>query len=179
MNSVRLGRPLLGRDIAGGLPQGPRSRSVGRHETREKKDDRGRERADDYSSYRGAPPTERARNTRTQPSVVDMSPPRGGRGGRASYSDVPDVPPLPRSRRSDVASESSASSRSTSTSSASSTFMGRVRGSGGYASSRTSLDDDPEPRKETGRGWMRQRTPEVPEPEQGAFSRHRWQRPDH
>jgi len=170
MSSVRLGRPS-GRVIAGGLPQGPRSRSVGRHETRERvtQHDRGKESGDNYSSYRGAPPVQRARSMRTQPSVADMSPARGGRSGPTSYSDVPDVPPLPRSRRSDVASVSSASSRSTSTSSASSSFMGRVKGSGGYASSRTSLEDDPEPRKETGRewgGWLRQRTGFVPEPEQ-------------
>src|SRR5258708_5414565 len=112
MGSLRVGRPS-GRDIAGGLPSGPRSRSVGRHETRERitERDRGRERGDDYGSYRGAPPVERARSMRTQPSVVDMSPARGGRGGPTSYSDVPDVPPLPRLHRSDVPSGSSTSSR--------------------------------------------------------------------
>lgn len=46
--------------------------------------------------------------------------------------------------------------------------MGRVKGQGGYASSRTSLEDEPEPLKETGRewgGWLRQRTAAVHEPE--------------
>lgn len=172
MSSARLGR-TSGRDIAGGLPSGPRSRSVGRYETRERErvteHDRRRERGgNNYDSYRGPPPpAERTRTVRSQRSISDMSSARSGRGGPATlYSDVPDVPPLPRSRRS---GESSASSRSTSSSSASSTFMGRVKGGGGYASSRTSLEDDPEPRKETQRelgGWMRQRTAAVPEPEQ-------------
>ncbi|KAI9459471.1 hypothetical protein BJY52DRAFT_369834 [Lactarius psammicola] len=171
--SVRLGRPS-GRNIATGLPSGPRSRSAGRYETRERvtEHDRGREKGNSYSSYRGAPPIERTRSVGMQRSMADMSPARGGRaggrGGPTSYSDIPDVPPLPRLRHSDVRSESSASSRSTSSSSASSTFVGRVKGRGGYASSRTSLEDDPEPRKETGRewgGWLRQRTAAVPEPE--------------
>jgi hypothetical protein len=184
MSSARLGRPS-GRDIAGGLPSGPRSRSVGRYETQERERvteyDRRRERDNNYDSYRGPPPpAERTRTVRSQRSIADISSTRSGRGGPALYSDVPDVPPLPRSRRS---GESSASSRSTSSSSASSTFMGRAKGRGGYASSRTSLEDDPEPRKETRRelaGRLRQRTAAVPEPEpeHGAFSHHRWQHLD-
>ncbi len=179
MGSVRLGRPS-GRNIAIGLPSGPRSRSMGRYETRERatEHDRGREKGNNYGgSYRGAPPLERTRSVRMQRSVVDMSPARSVRGGQASYSDVPDVPPLPRSRRSDEQSESSASSSS---SSASSAFVGRLKGRSGYASSRTSFEDEPEPRKETGRewgGWLRQRTGTVPEPEHGAigaFLHHHW-----
>ena len=183
MSSVRLGRPS-GRDFVGGLPSGPRSRSVGRHETRERERvteyDRRRERGNNYDSYRGPPPpAERARTMRGQRSIADIS---SARRGHASYSDVPGVPPLPLSRRSDE-SGSSASSWSTSSSSASSTFMGRMKGSGGYASSRTSLEDEPEPRKEARRefgGSLRQRTAAVPEPEyeHGAFSDHRWQRPN-
>ena len=177
MSTVRPGRPS-GRNNAGGLPLGPRSRSVGRYETRERErvteHDRGREMGNNYDSYRGVPPVERTRSLRSQRSVADTSSARSGRGGPATYSDVPDVPPLPRSRRSDVQSGSSASSRSTSSSSASSTFMGRVNGRGGYVSSRTSLEDDPEPRKETGGGWLRQRAAGVPEPEYGAFSHHCW-----
>lgn len=171
MSSVRLGRPS-GRDIVGGLPSGPRSRSVGRHETRERERvteyNRERERGNNYDSYRG-PPAERTRTMRSQRSIADMS---SARSGRALYSDVPDVPPLPRSRRSDE-SGLSASSWSTSSSSASSTFIGRMKGSGGYASSRTSLEDEVEPRKEARRelgGSLRQRTAAVPEPERGTFS---------
>ncbi|KAH8980958.1 hypothetical protein EDB86DRAFT_2978265 [Lactarius hatsudake] len=167
MSSVRLAARPSGRNIAGGLPSGPRSRSVGRYEARERvtEHDRGKERGNNYGSYRGAPPVERSRTMHRQRSVADMSPPRGRRGGPTAYPDVPDVPPLPRSRRSDVQSEASTSSWS---SSASSTFAGRMKGRGGYASSRTSLEDAAEPRKETGRewgGWLRQRTDAVPEPE--------------
>jgi len=101
---------------------------------------------------------------RSQRPVTYMSSARSGRGG--GPTDAPEVPPLPRSRRSDVQSGSSTSSRSTSSaSSASPTFMGQVKGRGGYASSRTSLEDNPEPSKETGAGWLRQRAPAVPEPE--------------
>ena len=177
MSTVRLARPS-GRNNAGGLPSGPRSRSAGRYETRERErvteHDRGKERGNNYDSYHAVSPVERTRPLRNQRSVVDTSSGRSGRGGPTSYSDVPDMPPLPRSRRSDVQSGSSASSRSTSSSSASSTFMGRVDGRGGYASSRTSLEDDPEPRKETGGGWLRQRTAAVPKPEHGAFLHHCW-----
>ena len=172
MSSVRPGRPS-GRNIAGGLPTSPRSRSAGRSEARERErvteNDRGRERGDNYDSYRGVPPpVERARSMRSQRSVADMSSSRSGRGGSV---DAPAVPPLPRSRRSDVQSGSSTSSRSTSSSSASSTFMDQVKGRGGYASSRTSLEDDHEPRKETGGGWLRQQVAAIPLPEYGAFSR--------
>ena len=170
MSSVRPGRPL-GRNIAGGLPTSPRSRSAGRSEARERErvteHDRGRERGDNYDSYRGAPPpVERARSMRSQRSVADMSSSRSGRGGSV---DAPAVPPLPRSRRSDVQSGSSTSSRSTSSSSASSTFMDQVKGRGGYASSRTSLEDDPEPRKEMGGRWLRQQVAAIPEPVHSEF----------
>jgi len=123
---------------------------------------------------------------RTQRSVANMSSARSGRGGPAPYSDVPDVPPLPRSHRSDVQSGRSHSSRSASSSSASSTFMDRGKERGGYASSRTSLEDDPEPRKETG-GWFRQRTAEQehldpeggddePPPDQSGYGLSLWSR---
>jgi hypothetical protein len=173
MSSVRPGRPS-GRNNAGGLPTSPRSRSIGRYEARERERvteyDRGRERGNNYDSYRGAPPlVERARSMRSQRPVADISSARSGRGG--GPADAPAVPPLPRSRRSDVKSVSSTSSRSTSSSSASLTFMDQVKGRGGYASSRTSLEDDPEPRKQTGGGWLRQQAAAIPEPEHSAFSR--------
>ncbi|KAI9446216.1 hypothetical protein H4582DRAFT_2124761 [Lactarius indigo] len=186
MSSARLAARPSGRNIAIGLPSGPRSRSVGRYETRERvaEYDRGKERGNNYGSYRGAPPMERSGTMRKQRSVADMPPARGGRGGRggpATYSDVPDVPPLPRSRRSDVQSEASTSSRSTSSSSASSTFAGRDEaarrpsrarrrdesGVGGCGNGRTPCrsrsivdreDEDDEPPVEAGYGlslWSR------------------------
>jgi len=92
------------------------------------------------------------------------------RGGPSSYMDRPDAPPLPRQRRSFVSPQSSSSSESFSSASGSSTFLDRIRGRGGYVSSRTSLEDEPEPRKEMRyeRGdELRQRRAVVPEPETG------------
>ncbi|KAI0273362.1 hypothetical protein BC834DRAFT_204367 [Gloeopeniophorella convolvens] len=149
MSSVRQGRST-GRPIGGGLPSGPRARSVGRADTTREREAYP-ERDRDY--YRGggrsAAPT---RSVRPQRSVTDLAP--------RSQPPPPDVPPLPRMRRSDASSASAASS-----SSGASSLMDRMKGRGGYASSRTSFEDEPEPpRKERG-GWLRERAAPEPEPE--------------
>ncbi|KAI0256918.1 hypothetical protein BJV78DRAFT_1167964 [Lactifluus subvellereus] len=89
--------------------------------------------------------------------------PRGGPS--SSYMDVP---PLPRQRRSAASPESSASSASFA--SGSSTFLDRMKGRGGYVSSRTSMEDEYEPRKEMRYergGELRQRRVVEPESETG------------
>ena len=184
MSSVRLGRSTTRRNIRGGLPPGPRARSVGNYDGRERevKEYRDRDRARDSDQYprhdtgasaRAPPPT---RSMRPQRSVANI--PSRYDGGSSSYTDVSEVPPLPQlPRRSDVSSKSSATSGSySSTSGFSSTFLDRMKGRREYgdaSSSRTSLDEEADPpRKVMGPekgGWVGQRTAAMPEPEYGAF----------
>lgn len=174
MSSVRLGRPASRNNVVG-LPSSPRARSVGRYEIRrENERDRGRGR--EYYSYRGTPalaPTPNARSRSVQPNRPMASLMPLPRGGPSSYMDRRDAPPLPRQRLSAVSPQSSATSESFSSASGSSTFLDRMRGRGGYVSSRTSMEDEPEPRKEMRYergGDLRQRRAAVlPEPETGAL----------
>ncbi|KAI0306366.1 hypothetical protein B0F90DRAFT_1814278 [Multifurca ochricompacta] len=161
MSSARLGRQP-GRNISGGLPSTPRARSVGRYDIRDKDRDRDGDR-DRYPHRR--PSTATTRSVRMPRSIADMS----TRAEPYSYADAPNVPPLPRSYRSDVSSQSSFSSGSASSAPGSSTFMDRMKAHSGYASSRTSTEDEPEERKEIEPergGWLRQRTAVVPKSEQ-------------
>lgn len=168
MSSARIGRST-GRNIGGGLPANPRARSVGRYDVgeRERGGNRDRTRDSDYYPLRSAPGLPRVAPTRS------VRPQRPEANMPSSYTDMPDVPPLPLPRRSDASSKSSASSGSySSASGSSSSFLDRMKVRGGYGSSRTSLEEEPEPSgKETASergGWLRQRTAATPEPEQGA-----------
>ncbi|KAJ7452467.1 hypothetical protein B0H11DRAFT_2073565 [Mycena galericulata] len=121
---------MSSRSRAGGLPSGPgpRSRSV----TRSRDPDR-------YDSDADAPP---ARQVRPQKSMTSMN---------QSRSASRQAPPMPssRSRRnpepsydSRPDSRSGTNRSSDSTTSSASSFLGRMKQSAGYASSRTSLEDD-------------------------------------
>ncbi|KAI0006235.1 hypothetical protein BJV74DRAFT_803084 [Russula compacta] len=167
MSSARIGRST-GRNIGGGgLPANPRARSVGRYDVGERERGGNRDRAgdSDYYPLRSTPAPPRAAPTRS------VRPQRPEANISSSYTDVPDVPPLPLSRRSDASSKSSGSSGSySSASGSSSSFLDRMKGRDGYGSSRTSMEEEPEPsRKETTSergGWLRQRTGAMPEQEQ-------------
>jgi hypothetical protein len=168
MSSVRFGRPT-GRNTGVGLPSTPRARSVGRYDLREKETERYRDRDRDreYNSYRDTPAA-RSRSANTRRSIANPLPLT--RGGLSSYTDVPDVPPLPLQRHLDVSPQSSISSGSSLSASGPSMFLDRIKGRSGYVSSRTSMEDEFEPRKdmrhEHGSG-VRYRTTVVSEPETG------------
>ncbi|KAF8503345.1 hypothetical protein F5888DRAFT_1661314 [Russula emetica] len=176
MSSVQRGRPT-GRNISGGLPSNPRTRSVGHYDVqeRENKEYKARTRDSDYYPQHNtgtstrAPPT---RSVRPQRSLGNIMPSRGG-SSSSSYADVPEVPPLPLPRRSDASSKSSTSSGSySSVSGSSSAFLDRMknRREYGYGSSRTSLEEEDPPRKAMGTergGWFNQRNAAMPEPEYG------------
>jgi len=129
---------MSSRSRAGGLPSGPgpRSRSVAR--TRD--DDR--DRYDNDSDGGRAPSRSSGRQVRPQKSLASLS------QGRSDSQP----PPMPSSRsrrnpepsydsRPDSRSGTNRSSDST-TSSGSSSFLDRIKQGAGYASSRTSLEDD-------------------------------------
>jgi hypothetical protein len=177
MSSVPRGRPS-GRSIGGGLPSNPRARSVGHYDVQERENKESKARTRDTHHNTGtstrAPPT---RSVRPQRSLANIAPSRGGSSLSSSYADVPKVPPLPLPlpRRSDASSKSSTSSGSySSVSGSSSTFLDRMksRKEYGYASSRTSLEEEDPPRKAIGTergGWFSQRNAAMPEPEYGMF----------
>ncbi|KAJ7470722.1 hypothetical protein FB451DRAFT_1136164 [Mycena latifolia] len=126
---------MSSRSRAAGLPSGPgpRSRSVAR--TRD-------DRYDDDSDAGRAPSRPSARQVRSQKSMTSLN------QGR---SDPQPPPPMPssRSRRNQDSYDSRPDSRSgtnrssdSTTSSGSSSFLDRMKQSAGYASSRTSFEDD-------------------------------------
>ncbi|KAF7363405.1 hypothetical protein MSAN_00996200 [Mycena sanguinolenta] len=127
---------MSSRSRAGGLPSGPgpRARSVTR--TR----DADRSRYDDDSDG-GASSRSSARQVRPQKSMTSMNQSRSERSER-------ERPPMPSSRSRRPTYESSRSdsgtnrSSDTSTTSSASSFLDRMKQTAGYASSRTSLDDD-------------------------------------
>jgi hypothetical protein len=126
----------------GGLPSGPgpRSRSVARNR------DADTSRYDNDSD--GGPPTRSStRQVRPQKSMTSMNQARSAR----------DPPPMPSSRSRhnpnpsyDTRSESSTNRSSDSTTSSGSSFLDRMKQGAGYASSRTSFEDD-EPDKRSAR----------------------------
>ncbi|KAJ6502590.1 hypothetical protein C8R45DRAFT_977111 [Mycena sanguinolenta] len=126
---------MSSRSRAGGLPSGPgpRARSVTR--TR----DADRSRYDDDSDG-GASSRSSARQVRPQKSMTSMNQSRSERSEQA--------PPMPSSRSRRPTYESSRSdsgtnrSSDTSTTSSASSFLDRMKQTAGYASSRTSLEDD-------------------------------------
>ncbi|KAI0064622.1 hypothetical protein BV25DRAFT_270251 [Artomyces pyxidatus] len=143
------------RNAPGGLPTGPRSRSVGRD----------RDRDADYSAPAARPPLPAGRQVRPQRSLASI--PAQSR----SFSER--APPLPQSRaptyddrprahndrRSDA---SSLASSSTSDASSASSFLGRMKVRSGESSSRTSWEEDAEPRGRTKGSWARERAQERP-----------------
>ncbi|KAJ6496637.1 hypothetical protein C8R47DRAFT_1184559 [Mycena vitilis] len=133
---------MSSRSRAGGLPSGPgpRARSV----TRTRDADRGRY---DNESDGGASSRSSARQIRPQKSLTSMNQSRS----------TSQAPPLPssRSRRDpnpsyDSRVETATNRSSDSTTSSGSSFFDRMKQSAGYASSRTSLEDD-EPEKRPAR----------------------------
>jgi hypothetical protein len=185
MSSARPGRST-GKTFAGGLPSSPRARSVGRNDVRERETERYRDRTRESDRYpsRGLPSPTPARtraaptsSVRSQRPMTNMS--HSSRGGPSSSSrtNVPNIPPLPNPRRSDESYNSSVSGGSySSVSGSSSSFLDRMKGRGGYGygSSRTSVDEEPEPQsrdwKEVGNergGWLRQQMAGMTEREHG------------
>jgi hypothetical protein len=156
------------------LPSSPRARSVGRYDRREAETEseqyRGRDR--EYYSYHDTPAV-RSRSAHSRGSVATLMAQTGVRP--SSNMDIPDVPPLPQPRQRvwDARTQSSTSTGSPSSSSGSSTLLDRMNGRGGYASSRTSSEDEPGPRKELRDkrgGGLHHRTNIALEPETGAFN---------
>ena len=169
MSSVRPSRP---RNV-GGLPSGPRARSVGRDVHRDSDTN-----ASVYSSRSVQPPTSYPRQIRPQRSLANLP----SRSHLSTYSERPATrpPPLPtyegsvretnrdprtpsRYGRTDNAygrrsqdSSSQASSPVSETSSGSS-FLDRMKNRSGETSSVTSVEDEPEPPKRGRGGWLRER----------------------
>ncbi|KAJ6630761.1 hypothetical protein B0H10DRAFT_851529 [Mycena sp. CBHHK59/15] len=136
----------------GGLPSGPgpRSRSVAR--TRDA--DRGRY---DNDSDDGASSRSSARQVRSQKSMTSLNQPRSSSSSRAP-------PPMPAARRdprpSYDARSDSGTYRSDSTTSSGSSFLDRMKQGAGYASSRTSFEDDEPEKRPSGRSMRSRATRE-------------------
>lgn len=174
MNSVRPGRSHVG-----GLPQGPRSRSVGRDRERERPSIAPSSYTSRSAAVPAAPPVpglprqirpqrslasvpssynntqddySSSRNTRERSRTREHSLPRGGRITRDEYAprQSNDLPPRESSRY--HSDRTSVSSHSSASSGSGSSLLERMksRSGSGYASSRTSLESDAEMPK--GRG---------------------------
>jgi len=145
---------MSSRARAGGLPSGPGPRA--RSATRNRDADRGGSRYDDNDDGGGS--SRSTRQVRPQKSMTSMNQSRSG--ARAA-------PPMPSSRsRRDQApsydrSDSGTTNRSSdSTTASGSSFFDRMKQSAGYASSRTSFEDDePDKRPARSRQGTRDESP--------------------
>lgn len=164
MSSTRPSRPHNG---GGGLPSGPRSRSVGR--------DRDAERMPNPSQP-PIPLPSLPRSLRPQRSLANLPshvpskslsdarewsrPPPVPTRGHSPRSKSFDVRDRPHGRNQQYSGRSDTSSaRSSGSDSSSSSLLDRMKAKSGYSSSRTSWEEDPEPERPGKGSWFKDRAP--------------------